>query len=140
MADRDLVKRLKEGGTDCWNQWRERVPDVVVDLTGATFAGANFAGADLRRAYLVGAHLGRADFRGANLTGARLDRADLKGAHLEGVDLGGAKGLVQEQIDEACGDKGTKLPPGLRRPSHWVSYSEEKGWAFAQTSISHKQP
>ena len=44
----------------------------------------------------------------AVLTGARLAGADLSGAVLEG-----AEGLTQRQLDQACGDEETKLPPGL---------------------------
>ena len=140
MANRDLVKRLQEGGIDSWNQWREQVPDAVLDLTGATFTGANLAGANLRQAYLGGADLRGADLRGAYLTKARLDRADLKGAHLEGVDLGGAKGLSQEQVNGACGDKDTNLPPKLQRPSHWLPYSEGKKAVVHSNGYTHKQP
>jgi hypothetical protein len=32
---------------------------------------------------------------------------------LGGADLSGAKGLDQDQLDEACGDGGTRLPRGL---------------------------
>ncbi len=140
MANRDLVKRLQESGIDNWNQWRERVPDAVLDFTGASFTGANLAGVDLRKAYLGGADFRGADLRGADLTEARLDRADLKGTHLEGVDLRGAKGLRQEQINGACGDKNTDLPPNLQRPSHWTSYCEEKGWLFVQGEPSRREP
>ncbi len=136
MANRELVKLLQEGGVDRWNKWREQVPDAILDFTGATFRGANLAGADLRQAYLGGADLRGADLRGARLAGARLDRADLNGAHLEGVDLGGAKGLRQEQLNGACGDRDVSLPPDLKRPGHWLSRSEEKGWVFAQAHIS----
>ena len=32
---------------------------------------------------------------------------------LTGADFTGAKGLEQDQLDEACGDGGVRLPPGL---------------------------
>jgi uncharacterized protein YjbI with pentapeptide repeats len=44
----------------------------------------------------------------ADLAGARLDGADLTDAFLTG-----AMGLTQAQLDQACGDGRTKLPPGL---------------------------
>ena len=33
--------------------------------------------------------------------------------NLAGADLSGATGLTQKQLDQACGDKETKLPEGL---------------------------
>ena len=39
--------------------------------------------------------------------------ANLEGANLEGATLIRAKDLTQKQLDEACGDTETKLPPGL---------------------------
>jgi uncharacterized protein YjbI with pentapeptide repeats len=75
----------------------------VADLREADLASAN-----LRRA-----NLSRANLRKANLRGAKLQGADLERANLRGADLEGARGLAQEQLDPACGDAGTKLPPGL---------------------------
>ncbi|MDH3920535.1 MAG: pentapeptide repeat-containing protein, partial [Rhodospirillales bacterium] len=64
-------------------------------------------GADLRGSNLSGARLG-AVLRQVELAGARLDGADLSGAW-----LADATGLTQAQLDRACGDRRTKLPPGL---------------------------
>lgn len=44
-----------------------------------------------------------ADFRGASLTGA----------NIAGVDFSRAKGLEQDQLDNACADGATRTPPGL---------------------------
>ena len=44
--------------------------------------------------------MGGANLFGANLTGA-------------GADLRGAKNLIQEQLDKACGNAITKPPEGL---------------------------
>ena len=54
----------------------------------------------------------------AVLTGASFDGADFKDAELHrtviaGVDLSRAKGLTQDQVDDACGDARTRLPPRL---------------------------
>jgi len=35
------------------------------------------------------------------------------------VDLTDVSGLTQEQLDLACGDQTTRLPPGLDVPSGW---------------------
>jgi uncharacterized protein YjbI with pentapeptide repeats len=43
-----------------------------------------------------------------DLYGAKLDRADLSDA-----DLSTASGLTQAQLDHACGNPATRLPPWL---------------------------
>jgi hypothetical protein len=90
-------------------------------LSGGQFDAANFAGADLAHAELLGAV-----FDGADFSRASLDHADLRGA-----DLSRARGLEQEQLDEACADLTTRLPPGLhphecRKTSHGFSKAELK--------------
>lgn len=99
-----------------------------VDLRGANLRFAKLQRADLSHANLKGAQLIVAWMQGTKLTGANLDGVDLSGADLAGADLTGAtivgaklfrtdfskaKGLTQSQLDSACGDASTKLPPGL---------------------------
>lgn len=96
------------------------------DATRAQFEGADFTGADLSRAKLVEAlcedavfveavltraNAQRANFAGADFTRARLDEADFSGA-----DLRQTRGLTQAQLNQACGDRETRLPRGLRLP------------------------
>ncbi len=98
------------------------------NLSRADLSKANLSRADLSRAYLIKADLSRADLSGANLSGANLSgaclikadlsrtvlgEANLSRALLPGANLSGAKYVSQEQLDAACGDKDTKLPPGL---------------------------
>ncbi len=88
------------------------------DLRGAILLGTNLQEANLERANLRGAILQGANLRDAKLQGASLWMADLRGADLRGANLEGAtliraKDLTQKQLDEACGDTETKLPPGL---------------------------
>ncbi|MEO0465091.1 MAG: pentapeptide repeat-containing protein [Pseudomonadota bacterium] len=78
----------------------------VANLFGARLTGANFTRSNLQRATLVGAHLG-----GADLTGA-----DLTDANLSGAELDTAKGLTQDQLSVACGDRYTRLPEGFTIP------------------------
>jgi uncharacterized protein YjbI with pentapeptide repeats len=95
---------------------------VRTNLVRAKLQGANLQGADLReanlretnleRAILVRAVLPLANLQGANLNGAKLQGANLKGAKLQGAHLEGSN-VTQEQLDKACGDGNTKLPPGL---------------------------
>lgn len=84
------------------------------DLIGARMRGADLRGVELRGAYLIGADLSNADLRRADLIGA-----DLRDANLAGADLTDVIFLTQAQVNAALGDRGTKLPEGLARPSHW---------------------
>lgn len=94
------------------------------DLSLATADGTRFTGADLSLVNGFGGRFARADFARANLTGATLvgaylgqvrwTGAVLTSVNLSGADLSGAQGLTQRQLDAACGDGQTVLPPGLR--------------------------
>jgi len=99
MANDEQVALLKQG-VDAWNAWRDKNPDVPVDLSGAdlsfahlcgaTLEGANLEGADLSDASLAGANLGGANLSDANLYAVDLNRADLCFADLTGANLSGA--------------------------------------------------
>ena len=78
------------------------------NLYEADLQNTDLTGANLKKAKLSKAKLQNAILRDADLTGAKLDIASLKGA-----DLGSVKGLTQDQLDVACADEDTKLPPGL---------------------------
>ena len=69
---------------------------------------ANFSGASFRRTTLDAANLAGAKMDGADLTGAKMAITSLLG-----TDLRKTKGLTQGQIDAACSDGTTRLPPGL---------------------------
>ncbi len=92
------------------------------DLAGRDMCEGDLAGANLRGAQLVGAGL-----RGADLSYADLTGADLRGADLAGADLATSLFTSQPQLDSARGDARTKLPPRLRRPSHWAAGSDSQG-------------
>ena len=93
------------------------------DLQGASLQQANLLGASFFRGNLQGAYLQQANLRRADLRWADLRRANLGGAvfgkssrfvtDLTDADLTSSKGLTQKQLDKACGDESTKLPPGL---------------------------
>ncbi|NUR95002.1 MAG: pentapeptide repeat-containing protein [Kribbellaceae bacterium] len=89
------------------------------DRRGADLIGARLRKADLSKANLRGAYLIAADLREANLRQADLIGADLRDADLRGADLTGALFLTQSQINAARGDRATRLPKALTRPSHW---------------------
>ena len=89
------------------------------DLSKAELGRADLTGANLRGANLRFANLARATFTRANLAGV-----DLKGAYtlltrFQGADLSQTLGLIQDQLDLACGDADTKLPQGLKVPGSW---------------------
>jgi len=99
------------------------------DASHSEFAGADFTQADLTHARLIDtscqrarfehALLERANARGADFTRASFAHADvtrmnLEDANLSGADLRQARGLTQAQLDQACGDRSTRLPRGLR--------------------------
>lgn len=100
------------------------------NFTEAKLADTNFTKADLGRSQFHGAELGgsrfslaniaRADFRGASFSKpVDFDRAFLFLTRIEGADLSTSTGLVQWQIDMACGDDKTALPAGLNKPAQW---------------------
>lgn len=100
------------------------------NFKGATLLNGNFTKADLGRSQFEEADIGgsrfamanlaRADFRSAKFSN-RVDfnKAFLFLTRLEGVDLSAATGLVQWQLDMACGDDKTRLPSGLTQPARW---------------------
>jgi uncharacterized protein YjbI with pentapeptide repeats len=92
------------------------------DLNDATLSDATLSRAQgggsvgLSRADLRGADLNDAHLSGANLYSANLGDAKLSGADLSGADLSHAFGVTQEQINAACVDEKTSLPPDITRP------------------------
>jgi hypothetical protein len=96
------------------------------NLSGVWFQETNLSVADLSDADLQKADLSRTWLSGTNLSGAWLENSNLSGAWLSGTNLCGAnlscaKGLTQEQLNAATGDKTTKLPNGLQRPAAWLA-------------------
>ncbi|HSL05105.1 MAG TPA: pentapeptide repeat-containing protein [Nitrospiraceae bacterium] len=80
-----------------------------------------------RSKILAQANLQSARLSGADLTGAQLDKADLRRATLDGTDLSLVSGLTQAQLDTACVDEQTKLPPDLSRPAPCMKAEKKKG-------------
>lgn len=78
-----------------------------VEGYGGVFSGSNFSRANLTNASFVGAYLQGSSFAGATLSGV----------NLSGAQLTRATGLTQSQLNQACGDGSTILPPGLRIPA-----------------------
>lgn len=81
---------------------------------GKNLSTTNLIGANLAGTVLIGANLKNADLTGANLIGA-----DLRDANLSGANLRNCLFITQGQINGAQGNKQTKLPPEIKRPSWW---------------------
>ena len=116
MANQEHLDILKQG-VDVWNDWRERHPDVQIDLSmtillktnlseynlsradlrfttlsnsyllKTNFSEANLSRAELNLAFLNGANLSKANLMRSNLMGANLNLVDFRGAILNGAML-----------------------------------------------------
>ena len=123
-ADPAAVAKIHGGIVDCvgCNLAGADLTNTCVkehDLHGANFDGANATLMCMSFANFTNATFRGTELSGANLAGARMDGADLTGAKTSitsflGTDLTKVKGLTQSQLDVACGDAETKLPPGLK--------------------------
>ena len=82
------------------------------DLFRANLSEANLSGAKLVKADLTAANLSNADLTAADLSGADLTATNLPNADLTAADLFGAN-VDQDVLEQACGDKATRLPKGL---------------------------
>lgn len=93
---------------------------IDVSFEKAELGRARFTGARLENVQFSLANLSRVDFTGTLFAGSTaFDRSILFLTRIEGCDLSRATGLRQSQIDVACGDASTKLPPGLFPPANW---------------------
>jgi len=90
MANQEHLKILKKGVV-AWNEWREKNPTTVPDLSDVNLERLSFSGYNLNEAQLFLARLRMADLSFANLHNAVLNAADLAWADLEQADLKGAR-------------------------------------------------
>jgi uncharacterized protein YjbI with pentapeptide repeats len=87
------------------------------DLRYASAGSAFLARADLREANLRGADLRGANLQHANFAEASLAETKLEGTDLRNADLSQARGLTQQQLNQACVDGTTRLPGALAAPT-----------------------
>src|ERR1700754_268235 len=123
-ADPAAVAKIHGGIVDCvgCNLAGADLTNTCVkehDLHGANFDGANATLMCMSFANFTNASFRGTELSGANLAGAKMDGADLTGAKTSitsflGTDLTHVKGLTQKQLDVACSDTTTRLPPGLK--------------------------
>lgn len=85
------------------------------DYLGKQFCGADLSGQDFSMALMIAS-----DLRGCKLRGTNFLGADLRDADLSNADLSESLFLTQMQINEASGNKGTRLPKWLEYPEHWT--------------------
>ena len=91
------------------------------DLEGADVEEGNFVGCDFLGSNLKDTRLRFAILRGAKFEGANLEGADLWESRLQGADLGKARGVTWQQLEDTKRDDKTILPDYLKRED------EEKG-------------
>ncbi len=101
-----------------------------VDFSGSRLTNVDFSKSEVGRTVYNETILGNNNFSFANVARADFRKAILNGpiefggafffqTRFEGVDLTKTTGLQQWQIDMACGDAKTKLPPGLNASASW---------------------
>jgi uncharacterized protein YjbI with pentapeptide repeats len=105
-------------------------------FSNAKLESANLVAANLRRANLSNTNLAHANLQetnlqeascpGADFTAAQMDGADLRLADLRDAKLAEAIGLTQGQLDTACLNEGTTVPPGLSRPPPCSAHNERR--------------
>jgi Pentapeptide repeats (8 copies) len=93
--------------------------EPVISLSGADLGrvyliGANLSEANLSEANLSTASLSRANLSPATLSRATLSRADLSRANLSEADLSEAKGITNEQLEQARSLDGATMPNGQK--------------------------
>jgi uncharacterized protein YjbI with pentapeptide repeats len=124
IAYRADFSRARLVGADLNKAELPRTNFTKANLTGANLRKAELSRSTLReaqlmRANLADADLARANLKDAKLAGAKFNNARFFQTRIEGVDLSGATGLHQRQVDAACGNAKTKLPSGLKHPASW---------------------
>jgi len=143
MADAEQLNILRQG-VPAWKMWRARHPRTVPNFAGADLRDAYLSGVDFSNADLTGANLSGANLMGANLSGAtgrrmqlvgaNLRDADLRRADLRGADLGLAK-LAGARIDSS-----TQLEGKWQRVWELAlasSYRDYRGWDLSQADLSY---
>lgn len=116
---------------------KEAVLMMWVELSGATLENARLPDAILRNADLTEANLARSNLGGAKLEGAKLDRAVLEKANLGRADLTSATGWTVEQIDQARGLDGTRMPNRVRLVGTMQDMRPIEGPSFEEWKVAY---
>lgn len=86
MADQEQLEILKQG-VQVWNSWREKNPNIKIDLNEVDLPKANLVDFNFRNATLIGANLIGANLISANLREANIIEANLSGSNLRNAYL-----------------------------------------------------
>ncbi|HEY9816561.1 MAG TPA: pentapeptide repeat-containing protein [Candidatus Obscuribacterales bacterium] len=81
MVNLAQLEQLHQGVAS-WNQWRDRHPEVSVDLSEADLSGLDLRQINLRSVDLTNANLSHANLSHADLSGAVLRQVDISHADL----------------------------------------------------------
>jgi len=87
MANQEHLERLKQS-VNIWNQWRDKNPELLIDLSGVNLGVARLNDSDLEETIWI--TLSTPDLRDANLRDTDLSNADLRSGYLQGANLHGA--------------------------------------------------
>ena len=85
-ANEEFISILKQG-TSLWNEWRDKFPELELDLRYANLRDIILNDIDLSKVNLSNADLSRADLRRADLSAANLSEANLSEINLRKADL-----------------------------------------------------
>ena len=125
QGQRTIFDGVKAGRASFFKAELTRSTFNNADLAEAVMMRANFARGSFIEANLEGvpfvlSNLSRAVFAKSRLRGADLKDAFTFNTNFSDADLSEVKNLTQKQVDMACGNAATLLPPGLTKPSPWT--------------------
>ncbi|MBN3906742.1 pentapeptide repeat-containing protein [Nostoc sp. NMS1] len=108
MANEDHLAILRQG-VDVWNQWREKVFDVNINLNSANLSAMNLFMFNLNNICL-----NEADLSGTDLSESNLSKASLRKANLENANLSYAE-LDETDLRQAIFHKANLSKASLRK-------------------------
>jgi uncharacterized protein YjbI with pentapeptide repeats len=132
MADVNQHRIIKEG-VEVWNYWREKYPEVEVDLSEVDLSGAILNEANFSRAFLFGVNFSNAELKGVNLSNSDLRKAKLGKSNLIKANLYNA------DIFEADLNSATLREADLRHTFAWFADFSEADLRIADLSFAFLQ-
>jgi uncharacterized protein YjbI with pentapeptide repeats len=85
MANQNHLLLLED--VELWNQWRQRQPEIIPDLSGANLQGKELQGINLSQTNLIEVNLSNTNLTEANLSKASLRKANLRGSNIRRANL-----------------------------------------------------
>jgi uncharacterized protein YjbI with pentapeptide repeats len=104
MEEEDYKAMLHRGDVESFNKWREKHPNVNLNLRGEDLSSLSLNGA-----FLLNSNLKSASFRGSSLLGAifcssNLSCTDFSSANLEGAQFGPPVGVEPSSVTSPLGE------------------------------------